>query len=120
MKHITVGIMPFDDFKQRSLEIASGRRKAKAGEPKIWFNSIKSFTEVLSDNNVRLLKMIADQKPASIKELETMSGRKSSNLSRTLKTFERYGLVELKKFEGSRCIMPVAKASGIRLDYGWE
>lgn len=33
----------------------------------------------------------------SITELETLTGRKKSNLSRTLKTLERYGIVRLKK-----------------------
>ena len=115
MADLHVGIMPRERFQQRALDIAGGRVKPGRGEPKIWFSSMKSFSEVLSDNNVRLLKMIAEQKPSSIKELEKLSGRRSSNLSRTLKTFERYGLVDLQKVPGSRAILPVAKATGVRL-----
>ena len=115
MANLHVGIMPRERFQQRVLDIAGGRVKPGQGEPKIWFSSMKSFSEVLSDNNVRLLKMIAEQKPSSIKELEKLSGRRSSNLSRTLKTFERYGLVDLQKVPGSRAILPVAKATGVRL-----
>ena len=116
MADLHVGIMPRERFQQRVLDIAGGRVKPRRGEPKIWFSSMKSFSEVLSDNNVRLLKMIAEQKPSSIKELRRkLSGRRSSNLSRTLKTFERYGLVDLQKVPGSRAILPVAKATGIRL-----
>ena len=85
MANLHVGIMPRKRFEQRVLDIAGGRVKPGRGEPKIWFSSMKSFSEVLSDNNVRLLKMIAEQKPSSIKELEKLSGRRSSNLSRTLK-----------------------------------
>ena len=115
MANLHVGIMPRERFQQHVLDIAGGRIKPGKGEPKIWFSSMKSFSEVLSDNNVRLLKMIAEQKPSSIRELEKLSGRKSSNLSRTLKTFERYGLVDLQKVSGSRTILPVAKATGVRL-----
>jgi len=35
--------------------------------------------------------------PKSLKELEELTGRAKSNLSRTLKTLERYGIAELEK-----------------------
>ena len=44
----------------------------------------------------------------NIKELAELSGRKSSNLSRTLRTFERYGFVEMVAVKRSK--KPVAKA----------
>ena len=43
--------------------------------------------------------MIGREKPGSVTELAELSGRSKSNLSRTLKTMSRYGLVELKKGE---------------------
>jgi len=53
--------------------------------------------------------MIAEMKPESLKELAEASGRQASNLSRTLKTMERYGFVELKK--KNNFIKPIAKAT---------
>ena len=44
--------------------------------------------------------MIAREKPDSFTKLAELAGRSKSNLSRTLKTMSRYGLVELK--EGQR------------------
>ena len=41
--------------------------------------------------------MIAREKPGSLKELAEIAGRNKSNLSKTLKTMSRYGLVELKE-----------------------
>ena len=43
MKAIKVGIMPADKFQQRIIDIAAGRYKPSTNEPKIWFNSLKSF-----------------------------------------------------------------------------
>ena len=40
--------------------------------------------------------MIAREKPGSLTELAALAGRNKSNLSRTLKTMSRYGLVELQ------------------------
>jgi predicted transcriptional regulator len=116
MKTLKVGIMSADKLQQRVLDIAAGRYKPTSNEPKIWFNSLKSLAEVLNENNTRLLYLIEKMKPTSVKELSEMSGRKTSNLSRTLKTFERYGIVELKKEK--RLVRPIVKAKSFHIEYG--
>lgn len=116
MKKLKIGIMPGEEFQQRMLEIASGKRKLNRSEPKVWFSSMKSLSEVLSDNNVRLLKLIKDHRPESLKELAALSGRESSNLSRTLKTMEKYGIVELRRRD-SRKVQPVAIATEFDIQY---
>jgi len=58
MKTIVIGIMPQDKIRERVLSIARGERKPKSGEPKIWFTSMRSLAEVLSDENRALLKVI--------------------------------------------------------------
>jgi predicted transcriptional regulator len=115
MKVIQVGIMSRDKFQNRAIEIASGRYKPKRNEPKIWFSSIKSLSEVLNENNMRLLKIIDEQKPESIKELATIVARKPSNLSRTLNTMARYGIIRIeKKGKNSK---PIAKALDFNIQY---
>lgn len=94
---IKVGIMPLVDFKKRTIAIAQGKYKPQKNEPKVWFHSIKSLAHVLSEENQRLLKLIADINPQSIRDLETATGRKANNLLRTLRTMENYGFVELLK-----------------------
>lgn len=96
-KIVKIGIMPSDKFEQRILDIAAGKYKPAADEPKIWFNSLKSMAEVLSENNLKVLELIENKKPASITELAKLCGRTLSNLSRTLKTFEKYGIIEIKQ-----------------------
>ncbi len=54
---------------------------------------------VLSTKNQLLLEIIRRAQPSSLKELATLSEREESNLSRTLRTLERFGLVELQKSE---------------------
>ena len=61
----------------------------------IWFSSLKSVASVLSKENRDLLKTIDLYKPQSLTELASLSGRALSNISRTLKTLEAYGLVTL-------------------------
>ena len=115
MSKLKIGIMPRDQFQRRTIDIAAGRVAPKRGEPKIWFSSMKSLSEVLSENNVRLLKLINDHHPESLGELASLSGRQTSNLSRTLKTMEKYGIVELKKHANK--VQPIAKAAEFDIRY---
>jgi len=115
-KTLKIGIMPREQFQKRMLDVTAGRTKLNKDDPKVWFNSMKSLSEVLSDNNVHLLKMIEETQPKTLKDLAELSGRQVSNLSRTLKMMERYGIVELKKV--SRSIEPVVKASQFSIQYG--
>lgn len=96
-KTMKIGIMAYEDYKNRTIAIAKGEYKPKKDEPKIWFNSIKSLANVLSEENQALLRLIIDEHPHSVKELEHLSGRKANNLLRTLRTMENYGFVKLLK-----------------------
>ncbi len=125
VKTIRVGIMPLERVRDYTLAIANGKYKRKPTDPKIWFTSIKSFAAVLSDENRELLRMIHDNKPESIADLEQMTGRKASNLSRTLHTMANYGLVRLEdgsQGRGRRAVKPVAVARSVNLtlDIGFE
>jgi predicted transcriptional regulator len=90
-----VGIATHEQLRARALEIARGKRRRQPNEPKIWFTSLESLAKVLSEPNRRLLRIIDERRPSSLAELEALTGRKASNLSRTLKTMSQYGLVRL-------------------------
>jgi len=114
MKVLHVGIASYEEMKARTLAIARGAYKPAAGEPKIWFTSAESFARVLSDRNRALLRTIVESEPESLAELAMLTGRQKSNLSRTLKTMERYGLVQLKR--GARgAIVPKVACQSISL-----
>ncbi len=115
MKTLTIGVAGYDRMKTRTMEIARGERKPTEGEPSVWFTSVESFAKVLSRRNRELLGLIAREKPASLTELAALAGRNKSNLSRTLKTMSRYGLVELR--EGRRgALIPRVPYDRVRLD----
>ena len=97
MKTLNVGIASYEAMKARTLAITNGELKPKANDPKVWFTSPESFAKLLSNRNRSLLAVIADTRPKSLHELATRTGRTPGNLSRTLRTMERYGLVRLHK-----------------------
>jgi predicted transcriptional regulator len=74
------------------------------------------MAQVLSSENQELLRIIIERKPENIHALEVVTGRRSSNLSRTLKTLERYGIVEL--YRNDRFVKPVVKATDFHVTFG--
>lgn len=115
MTTLKVGIASFEEMKERTLAVARGERRISPDEPKVWFTSIESFAKVLSAGNRELLGVIAKRSPASLEELSRLTGRAKSNLSRTLKTMEGYGLLTLERGEKGR-IAPKVKHDRIELD----
>ena len=115
MKTLRVGIASYEDMKARTLAIAKGELKPKASDPRVWFTSPESFAKLLSNRNRSLLAVIADTRPTSLHELAAATGRTPGNLSRTLRTMERYGLVHLHKGERGR-IRPEVTYRDVRLE----
>jgi len=105
--------MPQEQIRNRVMAIACGYYKPKPNEPKIWFTSMKSLAEVLSDDNRALLRIIMETQPASISALAAATGRQPGNLSRTLKTMSNYGIVEMKRENNQ--VRPIAKATEFRI-----
>lgn len=113
-KTIKVGILSWEKYQERTLAIARGEFKPKAGDPKIYFPSLKAAGEILSEKNLELLRVIATRKPGSISELAPMVHRAQPNLTRTLRKMEQYGLIEMVP-EG-RAVRPVAKAAKLHVE----
>jgi len=116
-KTMKIGVMPREEFKRRTIAIAKGEYKPREDEPKIWFESLQSFAQVMSDDNRMLLHIIDERKPKSIRELEDLTGRKKSNLSRTLHTMADYGIIELIRRRG-RELTPLVKATHFNVEIG--
>lgn len=124
MKTLKIGIASYEDMKARTLAIARGQLTPKGHAPQVWFTSTESFAKVLSNRNRALLAVIAATHPTSLQELAARTGRKASNLSRTLKTMEQYGLVRLHRGERGR-LRPEVPYQSISLElpfstYGFD
>ncbi len=115
-KILKIGIISREDYKKRTIAIARGEYKPRKNEPKFWFESVQSMAQVLSSENQKLLKIIKEQKPTSLKELALVSGRTRGNLSRTLNTMSRYGIVDMVKH--NRAVKPIVRATDFKVEFG--
>jgi predicted transcriptional regulator len=115
-KVVKIGIISKDDYRNRTIAIAKGEYRPQKGEPKIWFESLNSMSQVLSSDNQKLLGLIIKHNPRSLTELEKLSNRNKSNLSRTLKTLERFGIIDLPKESGK--LVPKVRATDFSVRFG--
>ena len=114
-KSINVGIMTREEFKQGDIANGKGEHKLGSNEPKIWFESLQTFAQVLSDDNRMLLRVIEEKTPKSLKELGALTGRNKNDLSRTLHTMAEYGILDLVKQHADE-VVPTVKANRFHLD----
>ena len=101
------------------MAIARGEYVPARNEPRVWFQSLETMSQVLSDKNRALLALIVKTQPQSLSELAETTGRAKSNLSRTLRTMERYGLVYFEQRPG-RQIAPRVNYSGVKLEMTFQ
>lgn len=52
------GVMPEALIRHRALAIVKGEYTPEPGEPKVWFTSMIALAQVLSNENIALLRMI--------------------------------------------------------------
>lgn len=58
---VSVGIISYEEYKQRTMAIAQGIYRPKPGEPKIWFESLETMVNVFNSKNQQLLRIILEQ-----------------------------------------------------------
>lgn len=114
-KVLRIGVSSQDAIRKRTIDIASGVLKPSEHDPKIWVTSTQALAQLLSPENIGLLKTIRETHPASVSELARTTGRQQSNLSRTLANMSQYGLVSLTK-EANNQVRPIANATRIEVE----
>jgi predicted transcriptional regulator len=115
------------EFKAWTQQIVTQPQQALT-EPRQWYDtdataikagagglSAEAMVKLLSPDNLALLQVIGRDHPDSVKALADMTGRKPSNLSRTLKRFEQAGIVRLSPGPG-RVRRPLLIAHKVRME----
>ncbi len=80
----------------------TSQRKLVQRKGGIFFASIDAVRKVLTENRIQLLRVIKQQKPASLYELSKLTHRDLKNVSQDIAFLENLGLVDLAKPQGAR------------------
>lgn len=71
-------------------------KRKRSGKPYfVHYQSVESLARLLTDENRRLLNLIANKRPLSIAILASWVHRAPSNVTRTLSKLQKLGLLEL-------------------------
>ncbi|MFH1588686.1 MAG: hypothetical protein ABIA76_05100 [Candidatus Diapherotrites archaeon] len=73
-------------------------RKVKKKE-RLVFESVEMFRKMITPERLRLLKLIREKKPKSIRQLSKIAKRDYGNLYRDVKLLESMDLIEINKEE---------------------
>lgn len=68
----------------------------------IFFANMEAVRKVLTENRIRLMKVIKQKKPASLYELAKLAHRDLKNVSQDIAFLEDLGLVDLRSPQGVR------------------
>ena len=109
----TPRIQSWNAFKEGLLATAKGA-KAPDDAGGLVVESAEALMRLLTPENRELLRIIRDEKPASVAALARRTARAQPNLARTLDKLEAVGLVEYR-LEAKRRV-PVTRARAFRVE----
>jgi len=118
VKTLRVGIAPPSYVRERMMKVARGE-KPSANEPKVWVSSPDALFKVLTEKNMLLLEIIRNSQPQSLTELAEIADRALSNLTRTLRSLERLGIVAIEAREDGKKV-PIVLWEGDRVELDFE
>lgn len=107
-------IQSLDSLEKEMRAVARGEKPAPADAARASFNSAEALIRLLTPENRTLLAIIRKRHPQSIAELESLTGRASSNLTRTLTKLEAAGLVKMETI--NRRKVPTVEIEKIHLE----
>ncbi|HLG31190.1 MAG TPA: hypothetical protein VI387_13355 [Candidatus Brocadiales bacterium] len=105
VKNIIIGIKSLEEMLNKAKDVMKrlekGERvaKRKAG---IYFDSIETMRKTITEERVRILKVIKGKHPSSIYELAGILNRNIKNVSDDVHYLADIGLVDLKKTKQGR------------------
>jgi len=87
----TIGILSEELARKRMIRIAEGKVTSKEPYPQFLFESLAALSQLLSNENVELLNLIAREKPNSLDDLAEMSGRSIKDVTDTFEALSSKG-----------------------------
>lgn len=103
-KKIDIGIKDLKtslkDFSEAWKKLENGKKIKK--EEGLYFDSIDTMRNVLTNNRLLILKTIRKNKPGSVYELAKTLNRDLKSVNQDLKLLSEIGLVALEKIETER------------------
>jgi predicted transcriptional regulator len=86
-----IDILSEELARKRMIRIVEGKVTAEEPYPQFLFESLAALSQLLSNENVELLNLIAREKPNSLDDLAEMSGRSIKDVTDTFEALSSKG-----------------------------
>lgn len=91
-----IGIASEELVRKYILDISGGKIKHVEGMPNIWFASLTELSQVLTNDNIKLLNMISHERPNSVVKLAEITNRSIAELSISIEKLTSKGFVRIE------------------------
>ncbi|MEK2145975.1 HVO_A0114 family putative DNA-binding protein [Vibrio parahaemolyticus] len=91
-----IGIADEELVRKYILDVSAGKLNHVEDIPHFWFSSLTELTQVLTSDNIKLLNMIAYERPNSVGKLSEITDRSVEELSISINKLTSMGFVRIE------------------------
>ncbi|HCH0716073.1 TPA: transcriptional regulator [Vibrio parahaemolyticus] len=91
-----IGIVSEELVRKYILDVAAGKLNHVEDMPQFWFASLTELSQVLTNDNIKLLNMMAYERPNSVGKLAEITDRSIEELSISIKKLTSKGFVRIE------------------------
>ncbi|EOB6557255.1 TPA: transcriptional regulator [Vibrio parahaemolyticus] len=91
-----IGIASEELVRKYILDVAAGKLNHVEDMPQFWFASLTELSQVLTNDNIKLLNMMAYERPNSVGKLSEITGRSVEELEVSIKKLTSKGFVRIE------------------------
>ncbi|EKL9828588.1 MULTISPECIES: HVO_A0114 family putative DNA-binding protein [Vibrio harveyi group] len=91
-----IGIASEELVRKYILDVAAGKLNHVKDMPQFWFASLTELSQVLTNDNIKLLNMMAYERPNSVAKLAEITDRSVEELSISIKKLTSKGFVRIE------------------------
>ncbi|HCE1980216.1 TPA: transcriptional regulator [Vibrio cholerae] len=92
-----IGISSEELIRKYMLNVAAGKINHVEDMPNIWFASLTELSQVLTNDNIKLLNMISHESKNSLVKLAKITGRSVEELSISIEKLTSKGFVRIDR-----------------------
>ncbi|HCE3706847.1 TPA: transcriptional regulator [Vibrio parahaemolyticus] len=93
----SIGIASEELVRKYILDISGGKIKHVEGMPSIWFTSLTELSQVLTNDNIKLLNMLSHERSNSVVKLAEITDRSVEELSISIESLISKGFVRIDR-----------------------
>ncbi|NAW97643.1 transcriptional regulator [Vibrio anguillarum] len=110
-----IGIASEELVRKYILDVAAGKLNYVEDMPQFWFASLTELSQVLTNDNIKLLKMMAYERPNSVAKLAEITDLSVEELEVSIEKLTSKGFVRIEICGNEECLTAIYTSFEIRM-----